>query len=152
MKNVFLSIALFASMVSVAQNKTAKLNLTSIELPASIDAPFGSSIIIEKWSNSLAIKGFATTVVVEEVYGVSTESLKREVKNNSVNVLSKFIKEETNGFMYESSVMANKIEYHFDFIFTIGEKSFHFYDNRPSAFTQEEVLKLYEIIKTIKAN
>jgi hypothetical protein len=152
MKNIFILLTLFITFTSFAQTKTTKLNLTSIELPASIDAPAGSSIVIEKWSNSLSVKGFATTVVIEELYGATVESLKKEVKNNTVNVLSKFLKEDANGFIYESIVMANKKEFHFDFIFTIADKSFHFYDNRPSALNEQEVVKLYEVIKTIKAN
>jgi hypothetical protein len=152
MKKIFIAIALFTSLESVAQTKTEKLNLKAIELAASIEAPLGSKVLIEKWSNSINVAGFSSAVVVEEIFGSTIDSYKKEVKSNTVNVLSKFIVEDANGYIYESSVMPSKKEYHFDFVFTIGDKAFHFYDNRPSAFTEAQVKQLYGIIKTIKAN
>ena len=153
-------ICLGIACQSETQAEWKSKSLLSYGIPLSIPAP--DSVLVEqmdlivKKDVSLRGKGedegyyvqiFAGDATTTDVAAVKA-SQKSEVESNPY--FSKMLSENTTGFLYETAVDSNSINYGFRHIVIQGDREYIFQTGLIGRFTREQAEKMYAAAQAVK--
>jgi len=127
---------------------TTTIDLSSIGMNATMTVPAGVQAVEGKYDNS--IKGPGNFEISIETTGQTIEQVKKNTQADDMNIFQKFLATDANGFMYTSKIMG-ETPAHFEYIATIGDVTYRFYDKRVTPLTPAQLQPMYDAIKTLKA-
>jgi hypothetical protein len=131
---------------TAALTLNATLDLSPLNIPATMSVPEGAEIVAGKYDNTITL-GESFNILLTD-YGTTVEERKKEVEANDVNKLKQFIVDEENGFVSENEVMGN-IEYHFFYVITTTDGQVEFENVKGRGFTRDEALLMYNACKSV---
>jgi len=132
-------------------------SLLSYGVPLSIPAP--DSVLVEQMDlivkkdislrndDGYFIQIFAGDATTKDIAAVKA-SQKSEVESNPY--FSKILSENTTGFLYETAVDSNNINYGFRHIVIQGDREYIFQTGLIGRFTLEQVNKMYDAAQAVK--
>lgn len=150
---------LFAALlIGACQQNTgpqwAELDLMSYGVPLSIAAPDSAKVkttdlglikdITIKEGEDYYIQLYASAASTNDVAKIKADQL-GEVKNN--RFFSKIVKEEADGFIYETAIDSSNINYGFRYIYLQGDMEYIFQTGLIGTFTQQQTEKMYEAVQ-----
>ncbi len=134
--------------------KWAPLDLMPYGVPLTIEAPDSAKVkttdlglikdITVKEGEDYYIQLYASSASTNDVAKIKTDQLS-EVKNN--RFFSKIVKEEADGFIYETAIDSANINYGFRYIYLQGDMEYIFQTGLIGTFTQEETEMMYEAVQ-----
>lgn len=150
MMRKFVAMAVVATAIgstAFAQQKET-IDLSPIEMAATMQVPKGVKAVEETYS--YYIKGADKFEISVETTKMTLEEWKDKTKKDQMSDFVKFLETSDKGYMYECKLMGNTLV-HFEYIVTIGNKTYRLYDRRVPFVKPADVKAMYEAAKTIKA-
>lgn len=156
---VILSLGLFFACQQEAKEEWKPLDLLQYGVPITIMAPDSAKVnaddlggglikdITIKGEEDYSIQLYASAAETNDIAKIKADQL-AEVKAN--RYFSKIINEEEAGFIYETAIDSNNINYSFRYIQLKGDLECVFQTGLVGSFTQEEAQKMYEAVKPKK--
>ena len=134
----------------IQKTEMVPLDLFSAKINATINAPKGATATADDFDATVSGgDGFSMTIETFEASAPTIAEIKKDVEKNEVNQFVKYIADEAEGIVYQSKAFND--EFHFNYIVSIGDKTYHIYDRRGKTFTQENVQQMFDAAKTMKA-
>ena len=137
-----------APAAKTVQAATETIDLSAIEIAATMKAPKGFEAIAGPYDNS--IKGPDGYEISIEDAEINIAAQRKKTEGDDLTKFIKYVATDPNGFMYEAEIMGKKVV-HFEYIVTIGGKSYRMYDKRVAPLTKEQVQPMYDAVKSITA-
>ncbi|GJM35332.1 MAG: hypothetical protein DHS20C18_43330 [Saprospiraceae bacterium] len=151
----FLFVAL---LIGACQQDTGpqwtQLDLMSYGIPLNIAAPDSAKVkttdlglmkdITIQEGKDYYVQLYASSASTNDIAKIKADQLS-EVKSN--RFFSKIVKEETDGFIYETSIDSSNINYGFRYIYLQGDMEYIFQTGLIGTFTQEQTERMYEAVK-----
>lgn len=160
MRNYFL-ILLFACLLFACQQEAVTnlkpLDLLQYDVPITIMAPDSAEVktmdlLVQK---DITIKGgddYSVQIFVSDATTTDTKlivaELLADVKKNPY--FTKVVKEDTDGFIYETAVDSTHISYGFRQVRVQGDREFIFRTGLIGTFNQKQTERMYEAVRPIK--
>ncbi|KAA3639026.1 MAG: hypothetical protein DWQ02_04320 [Bacteroidetes bacterium] len=132
----------------------SELDLLPYGIPISIMAPDSADVnmsnlgvmkdITVKKGNEYNVQIFASPLSSDNLGELKASQLE-EVKSN--RFFSQIITDEPNGFIYETVIDSNNINYGFRHVYYQADLEYVFQQSLVGSFTQEQIEKMYKAIK-----
>ncbi|MEL7021354.1 MAG: hypothetical protein AAGK47_07100 [Bacteroidota bacterium] len=135
------------------------LDLMRYDIPVTILAPDSVEVktldlvvqkdvtVKSKNNNDYYVQIYAADATTNDVAQLKSEQME-EVKSN--RYFSKIVEEQTDGFIYETKVDSNMINYGFRYVYLQGDKQYTFQTGLIGTFTAEEVKTMYDAVQQKK--
>ena len=157
MKKVFFyALALISIFACSTETEKAweAIDLLAYGLPVSIHAPDSAlvkvnssgvikDITIEK-GNTFEVQVFASPITSNSLTELKTAQVE-EVKSN--RYFTKILKDEEQGFVYETAIDSNNVNYGFRWVHYQGDLEYVFQQSLGGIFSKDAVEKMYEAVK-----
>ena len=157
MKYCFLLFATLIFFVACQQDKKIplkELNLLKYGVPITILAPDSSKVnateimgikdITIKSGKDYAIQIYASDAATTDIQQLVAEQ-KKEAKDT--RYFAKIIREEPEGFIYQTVIDTSNISYDFRYVMVKGDKEFVFQTGLLGSFSKEAVEQMYNAVK-----
>jgi hypothetical protein len=157
MRNVFfLSLAVMTLWACQNDQKATwnSLDLLPYGIPITILAPDSADVNVNnigvmkdltiKEGENYDVQIFASSVTSESLTELKANQLD-EVKSN--RFFSKIVKDEINGFVYETVIDSSNINYGFRHVHYQGDLEYVFQQSLIGSFSLEQIEKMYEAVK-----
>jgi hypothetical protein len=157
-KRILILLGIIAGLWSCQQEPADDWKLTSLMpygVPVTIMAP--DSVIVKTSDmggllKDITVRGgedyylqiYATDAETTDISKIKANQL-AEVKSN--RYFSRIVMEEEPGFIYETQIDSNNINYGFRYIRVQGDKEYIFQTGLTSIYSLEEVERMYEAVK-----
>lgn len=148
---------MFFSCQTEPKNNWKPLNLLQYDIPLTILAPDSAKVktmdllvqkdVTIKQGDDYYIQIFASDAVTTDHKKIVRE-LKADVQNNPY--FSKFVFEEEDGFIYETTIDSTFQSFSFRQVRIQGDREFIFRTGLVGDFTEEQVRKMYDAVKPRK--
>lgn len=157
MHRLFVLLILAAACSNNASNNWQPLDLLPYGIPLTINAPEPDSAKVKKSDMGSLIQDITIRNGEDyyiQIYAVQAEtndmtkikaSLLADVKAN--RYYSRIVSEEESGFIYETSIDENNLNYGFRWIKLQGDMEYVFQTGLVGTFTLEQVKNMYEAVK-----
>jgi len=160
MRNYFLiallSLIFFACQQDASSN-LKPLNLLEYDIPITIMAPDSAEVktmdllvqkdVTIKSGDDYFVQIFVSDAVTTDTKKIVAE-LMAEVKKN--RYFSKIIKENPEGFIYQTAIDSTHTSYGFRQVRVQGDREFIFQTGLIGTFDQQQVENMYEAVKPVK--
>lgn len=148
-------ILIWACQKNDKPNEWVKKDLLEYGIPMSILAPDSAEVnssdlggliqdVTIKKGDNYYIQIYASDAETTDIAKVKANQL-AEVKSN--RYFSKIVKEELDGFIYETAIDTSNINYGFRYVRVQGDKEFIFQTGLVGTFTEAQVERMYESVK-----
>lgn len=132
-----------ASTTAVPAGKE-RINLSAIEIPATMIVPAGVKAIEETYSYYISGPNFV--ISVENAYDMTLEKAKAEIASNPDK---KLLSTKAHSVIFKETMMGREMV-HFESYVEIGGQLYRFYDKRVAPLTLQQVTPLCEAVETIQ--
>lgn len=148
-------IFIWACQKNGVSGEWAKKDLLEYGIPMSILAPDSVEVnssdlggliqdVTIKKGDDYYIQIYASDAETTDIAKVKANQL-ADVKAN--RYFSKIVKEDMDGFVYETAIDSTNLNYGFRYVKVQGDKEFVFQTGLVGTFTQEQVERMYEAVK-----
>jgi hypothetical protein len=147
---VFTAVLMFAAANPQAATKLVPLDLSKVSdsFPVIMQAPEGATAA-DDFGSVLVKKGDNFQVEVSSSPN-DIESLKKEIKANTLNKFKAFVVETADVLLYESTVMG-KSEFHFAANVKAGDVTYGAKDTRGPVYTKADVELMLKCFQSLTA-